>query len=149
MLMSIVVGLLMAVLTITIHAVGTISWINYLRYRQHMMEVRTTFASLRVLCTTGVILLLLHIAEVAAWAIVYLFFIGGEQFTTAEEAIYFSTVTFASLGYGDVVIEGSRRLLSAIHAMIGLLVFGWSSALLFVVVQQILKQQAEADELPD
>ncbi|MEM1303714.1 MAG: potassium channel family protein, partial [Planctomycetota bacterium] len=68
-------------------------------------------------------------------------------FSTLEEATYFSTVTFASLGYGDIVITGPWRLLSAIQAMNGLLVFGWSTALLFAVVERIWSdQEKHADD---
>lgn len=62
---------------------------------------------------------------------------GLDTFQTFEQSAYFATVTFASLGYGDIVISGPWRMLSGIQAMNGLLVFGWSTALLFAVVERI------------
>jgi len=82
---------------------------------------------LRVLCSTAAVLLSLHMLEVVVWGVTYQMLDGDGLVTTFEEAIYFSMVTFASLGYGDVVIDGPWRLLAAIQAMTGLLAFGWSS----------------------
>lgn len=140
MLHSILVGLLLTLVTIGVHALGTASWIRHLQAKadRNQLQVRRTIGSqLRLLCSTAVVLLLLHIVELTLWAGVYRLLVGGEQFPTWEDAIYFSTVTFASLGYGDIVIAGPWRMLSAVQAMAGLLVFGWSTALLFAVVQRI------------
>lgn len=139
----------MAIVTIAIHASGTLFWINYLRqFGRRARYDNVGLNRLRILCTTAIVLLSLHIIEVIVWSFSYLLLVGGNTFDTLEEAIYFSTVTFASLGYGDVVIEGSWRLLSAIQSMIGLLVFGWSSALLFAVVQAMLQEdEMDVNEL--
>lgn len=145
MLNSILVGLLLAMLTIVIHAVGTTSWIWRLSHyssTKRRSRVNRFFTQMRVLCSTAAILLGLHIVEVVIWATAYHQILGIVPPETFEEAIYFSTVTFSSLGYGDVVIVGPWRLLSAIQAMTGLLVFGWSSALLFTIVQKIWETSA-------
>lgn len=142
MLNSILIGLLLAMITIAIHAIGTTAWIGRLQTHSKKIQLRGVrpFANnLRVLCFTAMTLLLLHLLEAIIWGIAYLLFLDDGGPATYEEAIYFSTVTFASLGYGDVVIEGPWRMLSAIQAMTGLLAFGWSSALLFVIVQRILE----------
>ena len=136
MLNSILVGTLLTIITVAIHAVGTTSWISYLTRSSKAAQQRNTPRSpIVVLGSTATVLLLLHILEVAVWALAYLLLV--DNLNTLEEATYFSTVTFASLGYGDIVIEGPWRLLSAIEAMAGLLIFGWSTALLFAVVQRI------------
>lgn len=139
MLNSIIVGLLMAAATIAVHGCGTTLWIRFLmdqarRTNSHSGRLR----SLLILCATAVVLLTLHIVEVLIWGVAYLWLVGQPRFADLETAIYFSTVTYSSLGFGDIVIVGPWRLLSAIQAMVGLLAFGWSSALLFAVVQRIL-----------
>ena len=137
MLESILVGILLTVATVGIHATGTAWWIGRL-VRSYEAKPRKLdrLSTIWALCATAVVLLLLHVAEVTVWASAYLA-IPNDQLNTVEEAVYFSTVTFTSLGYGDVVIENSWRLLSGIQAMVGLLVFGWSTALLFAVVRRI------------
>jgi len=138
MLKSILVGAFLTIATVVIHALGTTWWIRRLQQRREStLQVNRLFVQLRILCSTAVVLLLFHILEVHIWACVYMMLPDLAELDDIEEAIYFSTVTFASLGYGDVVISGSWRLLSAIQAMTGLLIFGWSTALLFAVVQRL------------
>lgn len=137
---SILVGLLLSLLTIGVHALGTASWIRHLQVIAKSgldKQLNSMWLQLKLLCLTAGVLLLLHIVEVTIWAVVYRLLVPGEAFNRFEEALYFSTVSFTALGFGDVVIEGSWRLLSGIQAMTGLLVFGWSTALLFTVVQRI------------
>jgi len=54
-----------------------------------------------------------------------------------ETALYFSTVTFTTLGYGDVVLEGNWRLFGAIEAGNGLILFGWSTAFLLSLTSRL------------
>lgn len=138
MLLPATVGLVLTVITVCIHAIGTAWWIGVLkrltpssnRYTRKVMPIR-------VLCLTALLLLLLHLVEVVPWAGLYLLLPDQVSLSTFEESAYFATVTYTSLGYGDVVIQGPWRILSAIQAMNGLLVFGWSTALLFAVVERI------------
>ena len=76
--------------------------------------------------------------EATIWALVYL---ADPQITVlpdAQTAFYFSMVTFTSLGYGDIVLTGPMRALSAVQAANGLIIFGWTTALIFYYIQKIL-----------
>ena len=57
-----------------------------------------------------------------------------------ETAFYFSMVTFTTLGYGDVVLTGKWRTLASIQAANGVIVFGWTTAMLFVFIQRVYKK---------
>jgi hypothetical protein len=57
--------------------------------------------------------------------------------TTLEKAVYFSTVTFTTLGFGDITLDEEWRLLSSFEAANGLLMFGWTTALVFAAVQWV------------
>lgn len=138
MLKPIFVGALLTILTVGVHGVGTTWWIRRLQRHNDAIAGKTqSLRPMRVLWSTAIVLLLLHILEVSLWAAVYLLLPDLNELDSLESATYFSTVTFASLGYGDLVISGSWRLLSAIQAMTGLLIFGWSSALFYAVVQRL------------
>ena len=139
MLQSLATGALLTVLTIGIHSSCTTAWIRYLRSRESKFQHR--FGDLIALSSTAIALLLIHTIEVFLWAIAYYWLVGAEVFQDLESAIYFSTVTFTSLGYGDIVIEGPWRMLCAIQVMTGILIFGWSTALLFAVVQKIWQRK--------
>ena len=54
-----------------------------------------------------------------------------------ETALYFSMVTYTTLGYGDITLDEQWRLLSAFQAVNGLVIAGWSTALLFALIQKI------------
>jgi len=144
MLKSCLVGLLLTIATVGIHAAGTAWWIRRLQRIGNSTSLGfERLAGMKVLCSTATLLLLLHIVEVLVWALAY-WALPGEQLNTVEETVYFSMVTFTSLGYGDVVIATSWRLLSGIQAMSGLLIFGWSTALLFAVVRKVWESKETA-----
>ena len=94
----------------------------------------SSWASLGALTSTAVALLLLLFGEAATWAGVYVAMGDATGLRTFEDALYFSLVTFATVGYGDVVLSGHHRILAGIEAMNGILLFGWSSATLYSVV---------------
>ena len=138
MLKSIIIGLLLSMVTVGIHAVGTEWLIHHFRKRESLYAPPLSrLKSVKLLCGTAVALLVFHVVEVAVWASVYLIILSLDPIHTIEEATYFSMGTFSALGYGDIVITESWRVLSGIQAMTGVLVFGWSTALLFAVVRAL------------
>lgn len=70
------------------------------------------------------------VAQITLWAIFYRFLDIIETIETFEKALYFSGVTFTSLGYGDVVLPPGYRLISVLEAATGLLMFGITTAVL-------------------
>lgn len=145
MVNSILLGLVLTIVTVGIHATGTTWWINHLKRRASSVAKLAPgwLLQIRLLGLTTVVLLLLHILEVVVWAMAYLW-IGVEEIKDFEDATYFSTVTFTTLGYGDVVLAGNWRMLAAVEAMVGLLIFGWSTALLFAVVQRLWQANSDS-----
>ncbi|GGG08679.1 ion transporter [Rhizobium wenxiniae] len=85
------------------------------------------------LCLTYVFVLgfvFAHFFEIVIWAVAYRA-LGALE--SMEEAVYFSAVTFATIGYGDVTLSGGWRIGSAIEGVNGILLFGWTTAFLFKV----------------
>ena len=134
-------GVLLVVITVIIHAAGTTSWLKHLA-RRFGASAKTDRGppSLRVLISTIVVLTVLHTMQVIVWALAFLYMLPENVLHGFEEAVYFSFVTFTSLGYGDITFDGVWRILSGIEALNGVLLLGWSTALLFVVVQRIMKE---------
>ncbi len=79
------------------------------------------------------------ILEAWIWALVYLYDPLITVLSNLETAMYFSMVTFTTLGYGDVVLIGQGRLLATIQAANGVIIFGWTTALIFYFIQKIYK----------
>ncbi|MCL5778684.1 potassium channel family protein [Limibaculum sp. FT325] len=59
-----------------------------------------------------------------------------------EAALYFSTVTFTTLGYGDIVLGEDWRLLGAFAAANGTIIIGWTTAMVFLAVQRVYEIHA-------
>ena len=83
-------------------------------------------AAVMVLLMAGVIV------QIAIWAGLYGLL---DLFDDAEAALYFSGVTFTSLGYGDLVLKPPTRLLAPLEAATGLLMFGINTAVLIGAIQ--------------
>jgi voltage-gated potassium channel Kch len=124
----------MVVVTTLVHGAFTVLGIErlgtYIDRHQTTSLVRLTL----VLAVFVLWLFLAMIVEVWAWAHLYLALGALGSF---EESLYFSTVTFTTLGYGDITLDKEWRLLSSFEAANGLLMFGWSTALIFAVVQWV------------
>lgn len=115
-------------LTVLIHTVGlmVLSWLM-LRLLVWSRMHRHSFGRTLALVASVLGLFFIHTIEVWTWAVVYL---RLEIVPTFEEALYFSTVTFSTVGYGDVVPTQGWRLLCALEGINGFLLIGWSTAYL-------------------
>jgi hypothetical protein len=71
------------------------------------------------------------------WA---LFFVAVGGLPDLETALYFSLTSYATLGYGDVVLPEPWRLLGPIEATVGTLMLGWSTGILVAVIGVIYGQ---------
>ena len=78
--------------------------------------------------------------EVWLWGVLYLYDLAITELPDPQSAFYFSMVTYTTLGYGDIVLTGEWRTLSAVQAGNGVIIFGWTTALIFYFIQQIYKK---------
>jgi hypothetical protein len=99
---------------------------------------RVIFLEFSILMLT---LMLGNIVQVAFWALIYRTLGAFEDF---ETALYFSGVTFTSLGYGDVVLNGRTRLIAPLQAANGLMMFGITTGLFIAAFQHAVKKWIEA-----
>lgn len=84
------------------------------------------------------------IAEIWVWALVYL---GIGALDGLEQALYFSTASFTTVGYGALVLTEKWRLLGSVEALNGFLLFGWSVAFVFEAVSKIYTKEGHDIEL--
>ena len=134
MLAQIILGSSMIAVTTLIQGVFTVLGIEKLRDHLEMRPTKHLVSSTLKLAVFVLWLFLGTIIEVWIWAMLYLA-LGAVG--TLEKAVYFSTVTFTTLGYGDIVLDEEWRLLSSFEAANGLLMFGWTTALVFAAVQWV------------
>lgn len=125
-----------------IHALAMTIAIRWSRHIAGLHPAHAFLPTARPMVVSAVVLLMFFasVVEVMTWAQVYQF-LGA--FKEAEPALYFSMVTYTTLGYGDIVLEGSLRLLSSFQAAIGIIMFGWTTAVVLAVVQRVYQKPQE------
>jgi hypothetical protein len=133
----------MVAVTVGLHFIGLATLIAILRagfaarwregsaYRRGAVILFTVFG-----------LVLLHSAEIWVYAILFL---GLGQFNDLETALYFSTSSFSTIGYGDIVIDHKHRLVAAIEGANGFLLIGWSTAFLVSVTAKMGLLEAQLE----
>jgi hypothetical protein len=123
----------MVLVTVTVHLLGLAILIRALRGH------RRTFGSpkvapITILLGASIGLVAIHTIEIWLYAGLYLLLRAAPDF---ESALYFSTVTYATIGYGDVLLDASWRVLGAIEGAIGVIMLGWSTAFLVSLLSQL------------
>lgn len=129
MLEQLILSTMMVVLTVVIHGAGVYGIERAIRVEQaeerhgriHPMSPRGVVFTL----TMVLALIILHGIEI--WAYAGLFYAIGAlpQF---DDALYVSTITYATVGYSDLLIPREWRLLVAIEGINGVILLGWSTA---------------------
>ena len=79
-------------------------------------------------------LIILHLLEIAVWAIFYWW---QQCLPDLESAFYFAGVTYTTVGYGDLVLPKEWRLLGPVEALTGILMCGLSTGFFFAMVSKI------------
>ena len=139
---EIAVGLGMVVLTTIIHALFMLSGERFVVWRTARHgRVRGALSKAGLVSGLTAWQFVAVITEVFIWAFLYLFNPLITVLPNLETAFYFSMATFTTVGYGDVVLEGSWRILASLQAANGMIIFGWTTALIFYFIQQIYKEE--------
>lgn len=95
------------------------------------------FYVFRQFATLMLVLMAGNILQILAWAALYY---AQDAFPDFETALYFSGVTFTSLGFGDVVLPRPMRLLAPLQAANGLIMFGISTAMFFAAIESVTRK---------
>ena len=80
----------------------------------------------------------LHLLEILLWAGFY----RGHCFTSWESAFYFSAASYATVGYGDVVLPWTWRTLGPVESITGVLMCGLSASFLFATMSRLVDREA-------
>ena len=134
MLLNMAIAALLMVITTGIHASGMLLVVRVVL--QDEAQTRHRKQRMHLFSVAGVVLLmfLVSVIEVLVWSVTYLWLGAVEGL---EKATYFSMVTFTTLGYGEIVLDEQWRLLASFEAANGIIMFGWTTAIVLAVVQRI------------
>lgn len=134
MLLNIGLGTLLVLLTTAIHAQGMLFLLRMKRMGARDLHRYPNRKKIFLVGTVIILLLLIAVVEMALWAFAYLK-IGAIE--GMEAALYFSMVTFTTLGYGDITLGEQWRLIASFEAATGIIMFGWTTALVVATVQRV------------
>ncbi len=129
-------SLVALVFTIIIFLVPLRATVNLVRRERRRGHVSTPWADLGIFASVVIYASLTHLLEIAFWAV--LFMICGE-FSDFGTAFYHSAVNYTSLGYGDLIMTPSWRLLGPLETANGMLLFGVSTAMIFGVMLWLIQ----------
>ena len=135
---QIAVGLGLVCSTTVIHAVFMVAGVRWedRRRSSRNRELGELGKALSVSLFTAWMFLGVFL-EAFLWAAFYVYHPAITTLPDMQTAFYFSMVTFTAVGYGDVVLVGPWRVVASIEAANGVLIFGWTTALLFYYIQRV------------
>jgi ion channel len=136
---------MLAAIIISIVVVGITLMIHYeiLRLASEMLPRLPLPVRMRVIFVVFAAFLA-HTVEVWLWAGVYFLFVeelhfasfaGSEMTGAFSDYVYYSAITYTSLGWGDAFAIGQARLLTGVESLTGLLLIGWSASFTYLTME--------------
>ena len=141
MLKAVLVAISIAAICVVIHITTLITLIEWLLVRKSTLDRGLGFRHFTpLLILLFSVMTILHVFEACIWASFYALY---RLFPDWETSIYFSIVSYTTIGYGDVVLPHPWRLLGAIEGISGVLLCGVSTALLFAIINVFFRMRVE------
>lgn len=140
MLRQFLVGGGASLVNITIHAVVMTMVVGVAKIASTNKIQHPTLFLLAIMIPTVSVLMATHALEVIVWSLTYSMV---DAAPADSDLVYFAFVNYTTLGYGDIVPVARWRLLGPMTAMNGVLLFGWSTAVIFEVLRKALALQQQ------
>lgn len=141
MIDQLAIATIMVLLTVMIHGAGLLLLMRLLRIELHeeatMHLPALSARTLAFVLALALGLFALHGVEIWAYAILYL---GLGALANLETALFFSTITYSTVGYDDQGFALSWQLVAAIEAINGVILLGWSTAFFFAVMSRLMRR---------
>jgi hypothetical protein len=135
MLWQILLGGGVSICNIVIHAFVMTAVVKVVHRVTARHAGRHGILLIAVMVATVSVLMTAHASEVLVWSLAYAIVDAAPAGT---DLVYFAFVNYTTLGYGDVTPVADWRLLGPITAMNGVLLFGWSTAVIFEVLRRTM-----------
>jgi len=135
MLRQFLVSIAVSACNIAIHAIVMAAVLWVVRVASERTTSHQTLRLIVVMTATVSVLMAAHIAEVVAWSFAYAI-VGIAPAGT--DLLYFAFVNYTTLGYGDITPLQRWHLLGPMTAMNGVLLFGWSTAVIYAVLRKTM-----------
>jgi hypothetical protein len=143
MLIQLLVGSLVSAIAIMVHALATVGAVIVARAAGRRRGTYPRLHLMGVTVATVLVLMLAHMVEIVVWSLSYAL-VGAAP--AGSDLLYFAFVNYTTLGYGDVTPVKAWQLLGPMAAMNGILMFGWSTAVLFEVLLKTIEHLSSIAE---
>lgn len=133
-----VVSTMMVVLCVSIHGFGLFGLSHALRSEAAVERLRRIqpLSPRGVAFTLTIVIAILALHGVEIWAFAFAYLITG-AIHGLEAALYFSTISYSTVGYDDTHIAMQWRLVGAFESILGMVLLGWSTAFFFRILGRI------------
>jgi hypothetical protein len=135
MLIQFILGGLISILNIAIHSFAMVFVIKVARAASAGEPSHPYVGLSAVMIPTVLCLMIVHAAEVIVWGGCYGLIDAAPP---GANPVYFAFVNYTTLGYGDILPVERWEILGPMTAMNGVLLFGWSTAVIFEVLRRVL-----------
>jgi hypothetical protein len=139
MIAEILIALGLVAVTVLVHAGGLGMVLTHVLHSPARTDTRL-WSITWLLIRIAWLLIVIHLVEIVVWG---LFFWWEECLPDAESSFYFSGVTYATLGYGDLLLPKDWRMFGPLEALTGSLMVGLSIAFFFVIVSKSVLQRTD------
>jgi hypothetical protein len=137
MAVQLLTGFFVSAIAIMVHALATVGAIGVARSAARRHAARPRLHLMGVMVATVLVLMLAHTIEIVIWSLSYAVVGAAPE---GSDLLYFAFVNYTTLGYGDVTPVKAWQLIGPIAAMNGILMFGWSTAVLFEVLLKTIER---------
>jgi hypothetical protein len=136
MLRQLFFGGVFSLANIAIHALAMASVVAASRAASARRVSHPALRLVIIMIATVSVLMAFHLAEIGVWSLGYALL---DVVPPGASRFYFAFVNYTTLGYGDILPVADWRLLGPMTAMNGVLLFGWSTAVIFEVLRRALQ----------
>ena len=144
-LIQIVLGSIVLLVCLAIHIWTVVGPIVFLQRKRPFRGVITTGIIFKSTSVVILVLLASHTVQIYVWSGVLL---ALNALPSYESQIYFSLVSYTTLGYGDVTISDTHRIFGAMSSVNGILAFGLSTAFLVGLFSRLLSRSPDQNVRP-
>ncbi|WP_018387647.1 ion channel [Ancylobacter sp. FA202] len=130
-------GISMMLLVMLVHLMATYILLDCADAYEQVFKRHPRLRLLLALLVANILLLGAHLIEVGIWAVVYA---SKGLVSDHNDAYYSAFVNYTALGFGDAGQQTATRLIGPMTAGSGIMMFGWTTALLLLVIQQHLPE---------
>lgn len=141
MVVSLLISFVLVAFCVTVHASG-ITWSLRRLSLSTAMAERGSWRQTMFLINTAGWLIVLHLVQIGLWGLAFRY---GGAMSDLSTALYFSSVTYTTVGYGDVILPADWRLVGGVEALTGILMCGWSTGYFFTLFTRMLQTRSSSN----